>query len=165
LAQQENLQPSLLDRLSDDYPQTQQESRERRIISLTRLREAVLRDLGCLLNTDSLSSAVDLSDHPEVARSVLNFGMPALSGLAVSGADLGDLERRVKEAVCNFEPRILPRTVRVKVIVTPEEMNGNAMSFSIEGQLWAEPAPLHLVLRTDVDLEKGNVTVVESEAG
>jgi len=164
LEQQENLQPSLLDRLSDDYPQTKQESRERRVMSLTKLREAVLRDIGWLLNTDSLSSVEDLSKHPEVSNSVLNFGMPSLSGHEISGANLKELERRVKEAVRNFEPRILPDTVRVKVIVEPDQMNGNAMSFSIEGQLWAEPAPLHLILRTDIDLQTGNVVIKDGGA-
>lgn len=164
MPQLENLQPSLLDRLSDDYPQTRQESRERQVISLAKLREAVLRDLAWLLNTDSLSTTEDLSGYPEVARSVLNYGMPSLSGHTVRGANLKNLERLVKESVCNFEPRMIPNSVRVKVIVAPEEMNGNAMSFSIEGQLWAEPAPLHLVLRTDIDLENGSAAVSESEA-
>ena len=159
MAQLENLQPSLLDRLSDDYPQTRQESRERQVISLAKLREAVLRDLGWLLNTDSLSSTEDLSDYPEVSNSVLNYGMPSLSGHTISGAVLKGLERLVKESICNFEPRLIPNTVKVKVVVSPEEMNGNAMSFSIEGQLWAEPAPLHLVLRTDIDLGNGSVVV------
>lgn len=164
MAQLANLQPSLLDRLSDDYPQTRQESRERQVISLAKLREAVLRDIAWLLNTDSLSSTEDLSDYPEVARSVLNYGMPSLSGHNVSGADLKGLERRVKDAVCNFEPRLISNTVRVKVIVAPDQMNGNAMSFSIEGQLWAEPAPLHLVLRTDIDLQSGSAAVSEHGA-
>lgn len=164
MAQLENLQPSLLDRLSDDYPQTSQESRERQVISLTKLREAVLRDLGWLLNTDSLSTTEDLSDFPEVARSVLNYGMPSLSGRTVSGADHQGLERMVKEVICSFEPRMIPASVKVKVIVAPGEMSGNAMSFSIEGQLWAEPAPLHLVLRSDIDLETGSVAIREHGA-
>ncbi len=164
MAQLENLQPSLLDRLSDDYPQTRQESRERQAISLLKLRGAVLRDIAWLLNTDSLSTTEDLSDYPEVARSVLNFGMPSLSGHTVSGADHKGLERLVKESICTFEPRMIANTVRVKVIVAPEEMNGNAMSFSIEGQLWAEPAPLHLVLRTDIDLENGSVVINDGGA-
>lgn len=164
MAQLENLQPSLLDRLSDDYPQTRQESRDRQVISLARLREAVLRDLGSLLNTDSLSSTEDLSDYPEVARSVLNYGMPSLSGHATRGADLKGMESLVKEAICNFEPRLIPNTVKVKVSVSPEEMNGNAVSFSIEGLLWAEPAPLHLVLRTDIDLGTGSVAISEHGA-
>jgi len=164
VAHLEKLQPSLLDRLSDDYPQTSQESRERQVISLSKLREAVLRDIGWLLNTDSLSTTEDLTDYPEVARSVLNYGMPSLSGQTVSGANLKDLERRVKETVCNFEPRILPETVRVKVIAAPEAQGGHAMSFAIEGQLWAEPAPLHLVLRTDIDLQTGIVAVTDRGA-
>ena len=51
LAPRERLQPSLLDRLSDDEPDNAVEPRERRVLSLRTLREGVLRDLAWLLNT------------------------------------------------------------------------------------------------------------------
>jgi len=44
-------------------------------------------------------------------------------------------------------------------------MNHNAMTFNIEGQLWAQPAPLHILLRTELDLEAGDVVVNESSGG
>jgi len=87
LTTQERLQPSLLDRLTDDEPDSKQESRERRVLSLPRLREAVLRDLAWLFNTTHLAVAEDLSNYPYVARSVLNFGMPELTGATVAGLD------------------------------------------------------------------------------
>ena len=46
----ERLQPALLDRLSDDAPQVKVESREARVISRQRFRQAVLRDLAWLFN-------------------------------------------------------------------------------------------------------------------
>ena len=50
LTQKERLQPSLLDRLTDDEPPTQQESREKRVLSMHKLRLFVLRDISWLLN-------------------------------------------------------------------------------------------------------------------
>jgi type VI secretion system protein ImpF len=38
-------------------------------------------------------------------------------------------------------------------------MSHNALSFEIESELWAQPLPLHLFLRTAVDLEAGKVEV------
>ena len=40
-------------------------------------------------------------------------------------------------------------------------MNHNAMSFDIEAELWAQPLPLRLFLRTAVDLECGTVDVLD----
>ena len=41
-------------------------------------------------------------------------------------------------------------------------MNHNAMCFQIEAELWAQPLPLRLFLRTEIDLESGAATVVET---
>ena len=43
------------------------------------------------------------------------------------------------------------------------EMNHNALSFEIEGDLWAQPVPLRLLLQTDVDLESGHVRVLNAD--
>ena len=109
LTVKERLQPSLLDRLTDDEPEKNVESRDRRVISLERLRDCVLRDLGWLLNTGRLSQVQDLDAYPEVARSVVNYGSIDLSGRHLSSTDLAELESAVKQAILEFEPRILPR--------------------------------------------------------
>ena len=47
LSQQERLQPSLLDRLTDRDPERKVESRTERVLSLQQLRKSVIRsDLG-----------------------------------------------------------------------------------------------------------------------
>src|SRR5690349_20585366 len=83
LTTQERLQPSLLDRLTDDEPGKLEESREKRVISVSRLRECVTRDISWLLNCVSLEANVELEEYPEVSRSVLNFGIPDLTGAAL----------------------------------------------------------------------------------
>ena len=49
LTSRERLQPSLLDRLSDDDREQVVEPRDKRVLSMRDLRKAVLRDLGWLL--------------------------------------------------------------------------------------------------------------------
>ena len=165
LTQQERLQPSLLDRLTDNEPERRQESREKRVLSMRKLRESVLRDLGWLLNTGNLAPVEDLSDCPEVANSVLNYGVRDLSGGAVAGMDLGALERAVRQAIWDFEPRILRDSVKVRARRSEKEMSNRALSFEIEGQLWAQPLPLHLFVRTEIDLESGEVTIAGHTTG
>lgn len=157
----ERLQPSLLDRLTDNAPEHKTESREQRVLSSRQLRQSVLRDLSWLLNTSSLESMIDLSDVPYVSHSVLNYGIPALSGTNLSGADLPLIHRKIRQAIIDFEPRILPDSVNLEVITDDENMSHQAMCFKIEGDLWAQPLPIHLYIRSDLDLETGEVTVKE----
>ncbi|MCO6456060.1 MAG: type VI secretion system baseplate subunit TssE [Pirellulaceae bacterium] len=161
LTPQEKLQPSLLDRLTDDDPEKQVESRQNRVLNMQQLRECVLRDLAWLLNSGPLSQTQDLSRHPEVERSVLNYGSPDLAGATVSSTNVAAVEDAVRRAIVNFEPRILKSTIRVRAVKDDEEMNANALVFVIEGELWAQPVPLNLYLKTEVDLDTGQVRVFE----
>jgi type VI secretion system protein ImpF len=165
LTQKERLQPSLLDRLTDDERDSKQESRDKRVLSPARLRECVRRDLTWLLNTTHLAALEDLESQPEVQRSVLNYGMPDLAGRTVSSVDARALERLLVKVIADFEPRLLKSSVKVKIIADSEKMNHNAMCFGIEAELWAQPLPLRLFLRTDIDLETGTVNVTDQGQG
>ena len=161
LSLQEKLQPSLLDRLTDDEPETNVESRAKRVLSLNRLKRSVLRDLAWLLNTGNLETVENLDDAPEVKKSVLNYGILDLAGKTVSGTDIRKLEEEICEAILEFEPRILAESLSVRVNVNSGSMSEKTMSFEIEGQLWAQPMPINLFLRTDLDLETGSAAVNE----
>jgi type VI secretion system protein ImpF len=161
LTPQERLQPALLDRLSDDDPENQQpEPREKRIINATRLRQAVLRDLSWLFNTARLESREELADYGYAQKSVLNFGLPALAGETASQLDIVQLESSIRQAILDFEPRIVAATLRVEAIAAELALeHHNVISVQISGQLWAQPVPLELLLRTEVDLETGKVEI------
>jgi len=51
------------------------------------LRECVLRDLGWLFNSLNLESYQDLDSVPQVASSVLNYGLPSFAGRMASSID------------------------------------------------------------------------------
>lgn len=155
LTPSERLQPCLLDRLTDDEPTRQQESREKRVMSLQRYRHAVLRDLGWLMNTSAHVAADGLDEFEEVPTSVLNFGVRDVTGLTVSGVDLGDLERRIVTAIRAFEPRVQPGSLVIKSVADTSSMTRTAISFEIRGQLWAQPIPEALFIKTEIDLETG----------
>ncbi len=161
LIPKERLQPSLLDRLTDDDPHKTKESRQQRVLSVGALRSAVLRDLGWLLNADNFAGK-PLDDYPLVAHSVLNYGLPDLAGHTASSTDVGTLERVLHQVILDFEPRILRDTLKVRAVIAAGEMNHNAITFEIEGELWAQPLPERMYLKTQVDLENGDVSVVEN---
>jgi type VI secretion system protein ImpF len=160
LAPRERLQPSLLDRLTDEEPENSAEPRERRVMSLRTLREGVMRDLAWLLNTTNLLSVSNVAALPHVADSVLNFGVPDISGISVSSLDVGKLERGIRQAIWDFEPRLIRNTVKVSA----RGSNGgeqNKLTFEIEADLWAQPYPERMYLKTELDLERGTVLVSE----
>ena len=156
----ERLQPSLLDRLTDEEPARSQESRNRRVLSIQKLRESVLRDVAWLLNTTNMADATLAERYPHVAQSVVNYGLPDLAGVTATAVDVAELESLVRQAILDFEPRILRNTLQVKAH-TGEEMNHNALVFEIHGELWAQPVPLELFLKTEIDLESGDIAVSE----
>lgn len=165
LTPKERLQPSLLDRLTDDEPDRRSESAEKRVLSVQRLRESVRRDLGWLLNTPHLASLVDLDRFPQVRKSTLNYGIPGLAGRTASSMDKAAIAKQLRQAIADFEPRLLERTVKVRVLVDKESHSPNALRLGIEAHLWSQPLPLKLYFRTDVDLEDGAASVTEVVEG
>lgn len=173
LTPQDRLQPALLDRLTDDQPDKSQETRERRVMSKAQLKQAVLRDLAWLFNAARvergqappdarLPLGPDFSDAPETRKSVVNYGLPPLSGRAAMAMDIPELERSIRQAILDFEPRILPSTLRVKAIVTASAIDHhNVIGVQIQGQLWSQPVPLELLVRTEIDLETGKVEIAD----
>ncbi len=164
LRQQDRLQPALLDRLTDDEPDSKVEAVESRVINRQRLREMVLRDLGWLFNATQPNGEFDWEAAPHAERSVINYGLPPMSGRAASSIDPGILQASVREAILRHEPRILPDTLVVEVVVNNEQIDHhNQIGIRINGQMWAQPVPLELMLHTDIDLETGRVAVREGK--
>ena len=162
LTYKERLQPSLLDRLTDDNRESTQESHTDRLISQRRLRECVRRDLAWLFNTTHLACLQrEIREHPLVEQSTLNYGVPDLTGRTASSIDINQLGQQLREAIWNYEPRLVRDSVLVKIDVNAGEMSHNTMTFTIEAMLWAQPLPVHLFWRTSLDLETGTATVEE----
>lgn len=159
----EKLQPCLLDRLTDDEPEKKEESRAQRVVSLQRYRRGVLRDLEWLFNAHGYLRAdglepFSLRDYPEAYRSVLNFGTRQLCG--ISSPDLNKLQEELATALQTFEPRITSRSLTIHA-----SSERNLVHFEIEGELWANPLPEHLHVKTTVDIETGLCLLGDSPHG
>lgn len=162
LTPQERLQPSLLDRLTDDEPGRLVEGRDKRVMPAARLRESVIRDISWLLNCTHAEADRSLDDYPHVASSVLNYGIPDLAGALLADIDADELERRIRQAVLAFEPRLSAQTLRVRVRADTQRMDRRSLVFDIESEMWAQPLPLKLYLKTEVDLETGRLELMDA---
>lgn len=159
---QDRLQPALLDRLTDDDPSARHEPPELQVIGKARMRDAVLRDLSHLFNATQMDIGGTLAPYAQVRHSVLNYGLPVLSGQTLSSIDPQQLEAMVRQAIVDHEPRILPASLVVQALMAEEQLaHHNQISFRITGQIWAQPVPLELLLQTQMDLETGRVEVKE----
>lgn len=163
LLPQERLQPSLLDRLTDDEPHSRSEASDKRVLNKQQLRNAVLRDLQWLFNAVRPAQR-DYEGYPQVQNSVLNYGLPAFAGETATQVSHTELEQSVREAITRFEPRIDSASLEVKVVMTTDFLDShNVVQLQIHGTLWAQPTPLELILRSALDLETGQVVVGEGQ--
>lgn len=158
----ERLQPSLLDRLTDLKPTVIKESSSQQSMSQTQFKEAVIRDLGWLLNSVALDVCVDLHKYPEVRRSVLNYGLPDMSGHTSSNVDIMTIENSIKSAIQLFEPRLIRNSLKVKIHSNPDEMSHNSLVFEIAGAVFGQPSPFQVVLKSELNLECGEFQLKES---
>ena len=157
---QERLQPSLLDRLVDNAPDEKRESDEKRTLTKQALRQAVLRDLGWLFNATGYGLAMDDRQYPNAARSVINYGLPMLSGQFTSSLQRVSMEQALKNAIVQFEPRILPRTLEVELVMESSALDShNRIGLHIRGMLWAQPVPMEFLMRSRIDLEEGRIEI------
>ncbi len=113
----ERLQPSLLDRLTDLEPSESQEASSKQSMSQAQFKAAVIRDLGWLLNSVALDVCVDLEKYPEVQSSVLNFGLPDMSGHTSANVDIRSMENSIRTVIHQFEPRIIRNSLKSRYIL------------------------------------------------
>ena len=146
-----------------NVPNSMIESNQQRVVSMRRLRECVLRDVASLLNALNFETHVELQRYPHVQRSVLNYGMRSLAGLSAAAVDPVKTAAGIEEAIRRYEPRL--RRVHVAPETREGPQEGHQLAFRIDAELWGQPMPQQLVLRTRIETDTGNVTVSDSGAG
>ena len=150
--------PTLLDRLCDDAPHESSEAPQAYAFNRGRMRETVLRDLSLLLNTTDQSDLIDAAQYPAAANSTLNYGVPALAGGYLSEKKWVDIERMIRRAITQFEPRLVPQTLRVKPLLKDQaSANYNVLTFEISGHIQISPYPIEFTVQSAVDLENSRI--------
>jgi type VI secretion system protein ImpF len=94
-----------------------------------------------------------------VQRSVLNFGLPSYVGRSPKSLELRQVARDVEEVIRRFEPRL----TEVRVMPdTAGDDDEHQINLRIDAQLWSQPVPQRLVLRTRICTDSGEVFVSDS---
>lgn len=155
---QTRLLPTLLDRLVDNAPHEKTESPDAYAVSPGQMREIVQRDLSWLLNTTNLEDEIDREAMPLVASSVLNYGVPAFAGRFVDERNWQEVERIVRRAVLEFEPRLLPETLEVVPLSNDHSSSYNVLRFEIRGLVHMQPYPMEFLVQSSLDLETSRLS-------
>lgn len=164
-----SLLPTLFDRLRDDAPSLSTETSAAYAVSAAQLRDIVQRDLAFLLNTGNAEDLIDRRRHSAAAASSINFGVPPLAGAHVADRRWADIERNIRRAIAEYEPRLLPDSVSVAPVRSERASradtarknlhDGHVLQFEIRALIDARPYPLSLTVQSAVDLETSRVRV------
>jgi type VI secretion system protein ImpF len=165
LAIKNRLRPSLLDRLTDLHPERRRETTDDVSVNEAQLREQVRRDLSWLFNTTQFAAGTDLTPYPQVQSSILNYGIVDLTGQLLSNIDPELLEKSVRAALLNYEPRLLPESLQIAVKVGKNPFGMAALVVEVKADLHSEPLPLALYVRTEIDVDTGRVSVGDANEG
>lgn len=150
--------PSLIDRLLDDAPTRRSERPEAYAPNSAGMRRIIQRDLSLLLNTTNLDDEIDTSRYPMLAASVVNYGIPALSGSYLASRNWETVEKMVRTAIIRFEPRLIPETLRIRPLDSKDPVRYNQLMFEIHGLMRWSPYPLEFRVQSAFDIEMNHVT-------
>jgi len=159
------VQPSLLDRLTDQEPKNRSsEGRVGYLESVRQYKAGLQRDLSWLLNTRRIPVAPP-EELEELARSLYTYGLPDLTSISRDSPEArSPLLRRVDDPMTTFEPRLA--NVRIVMAETDSEQRRRELRFHVEGTLLMDPTPEHVVFDTVLHFASGELEVSgESTAG
>jgi type VI secretion system protein ImpF len=142
----------LLDRLSVDF-----RTNLTRENSIRGYIDLLCNDLELVLNSAGLGSIYELDSHPQVACSVLNYGLGSFVGVTVSSIDLVRLERRIRTLIRVFEPRIL--SASLDVLLLPLVESNSCFKFLLRGEVCTRGSQYSFALDSTWNTESGEVLV------
>jgi type VI secretion system protein ImpF len=151
------VQPSLLDRLTDEDPRSSADPAISYAESLRAFKQSVQRDLEWLLNSrrTPTPSPEELS---ELGRSLYNYGLPDVTSLSRDSAPARlKLLREVEDALAIFEPRLA--NVHISLVESDVDVSRRELRFVVEATLRLDPTPEQVVFDTVLQFSSGQYAV------
>ena len=82
-------------------------------------------------------------------------------GIARHGYPVLVHDERVGEVTSGTYAPFLQKNIGLCYVPAARAAVGTELGVEIRGQLWAQPVPLELLVRTEIDLETGNVEIAD----
>jgi type VI secretion system protein ImpF len=127
-------------------------------ISESELRKTVIANVGALLNTVNFDSAQDLSEAPQVGKSILNFGFPDLARISIDESAVFGIAQELEAALRDFEPRLVRGSIKADrdETVSPDELR---VRFVIGAALKMHPVDVPVQFIAEVELDSGKIKI------
>lgn len=107
--------------------------------------------------------SAEVDRYPELADSLVNYGLPDLQSYEVRGdRDRSGLCRMIEDTIRRFEPRLQQVRVTSKrsdVLQRGPQAGDRTVAFEIEAMLVVEPLQDPVVFSTTLDLARGEFGV------
>jgi type VI secretion system protein ImpF len=157
------VQPSLIDRLTDDDPRTPADAPTTYAESLRRFKTGVQRDLEWLLNTRRTAETPP-EDLTEVTNSLYLYGVPDITSMSRDSlAARKRLLRHIEETLAQFEPRLTD--VRIALLDLDGEHRRRELRFVVEATLQLDPTPEQVMFDTVLEFSSGQYDIDATGTG
>ena len=151
------VQPSLIDRLTDEDPRTSADAPTTYAESLRRFKAGVQRDFEWLLNTRR-TAEMPAEDLTEVNKSVYVYGVPDISSMSRDSLPARKrLLRHIEETLAQFEPRLTD--VRISLVDLDGEQRRRELRFVVEATLLLDPTPEQVMFDTVLQFSSGQYDI------
>lgn len=147
---------SILDRLQDDQPSLSRDPAKTQGEAIFELKQSIRQDLENLLNCRRRGTTWP-AHLSELASSLVNYGLPDLTGLDTGTTESREGLRRTLETVIRtFEPRF--KAVRIRMLDNAEPMD-RTLRFRIDAMVRVDPVTEPVIYDSTVDPVAGNLEI------
>lgn len=140
-------------------PEPERKTRPQRApINEQELKAEVEHDVAALMNHVSMDSTIDLSSFARVRGSILNYGFPDLANRTMDELEARDLHGEIIAVLKQYEPRLIPGSVRVTRDRSPEALQ--EIRYIVDGHLLCQPlnVPIEFVAKFEETTGKLHLT-------
>lgn len=158
--------PTLIDRLHEIAGEERADSRRESVVTDARMREIIRRDLTYLLNSSNLGDCIDHQRFPRVSNSTLNFGVAPLAGKYAISKSWLDVARIIRQAIIDFEPRLIAESVEILPLQDSDEMEMGSygvLRFEVNGLIYSREQPLEFGACSEISLDTGKISFEECQ--
>lgn len=156
IAQQLNVQASILDRLIDLDPQVSSEPVQNHLHGVGQIKNSVVKHLENLLNTRRHIEILP-AELRELNKSLFVYGLKDFTAENPNSIMIKQrLRQDIEKTISKFEPRL--KNVRVQL--ETEEQNQRKLRFRITGLLHVEPISEPVAFDTFFDINRSLCTIL-----
>jgi len=157
MGEQTTLRSSLLDRLIDREPNVSRESVQSRFVTISQIRDSVVRDLENLLNTRRC-----ICDVPEsctlVNASVFTYGLKDFMSYNPRSPSVRlEIRQEIERTIALFEPRLRNVSVRIEGAEGLER----SLRLRISALLVSDPVTEPITFDTYLDINRGEFVIAK----